>query len=272
MKVQRTEVWFSPCYEQVLELHMPNLASHSFAKMLPLDIYAKQQFIYGEQEEGWQAVDQLLTSLQERIDEVCSEDDSLLRYSREVPDAFRFPLDARRKYDVDQFFALALAGVPHNVLEIGSDEQLVAWTQLLNETELDTAAEALASLWGLINVLLENGSKALPPQCWSMKERPEFCYRAGEKRKPSINFKANNLEVIVAFASEARNAQKHLKFLQRTECTDDEDLTRQYVRVFYDDPPTGSVRCLPKLTTDNTQGSAVHKEGDITNGGMEPDC
>ena len=272
MKVQRTEVWFSPCYEQVLELHMPNLASRSFAKMLPPDIYAKQQFIYGEQEEGWQAVDQLLTSLQERIDEVCSEDDSLLRYSREVPDAFRFPLDARRKYDVDQFFALALAGVPHNVLEIGSDEQLVAWTQLLNETELDTAAEALASLWGLINVLLENGSKAVHAQCWSMKERPEFCYRAGEKRKPSINFKANNLEVIVAFASEARNAQKHLKFLQRTECTDDEDLTRQYVRVFYDDPPTGSVRCLPKLTTDITQGSAVHKEGDITNGGMEPDC
>ena len=80
------------------------------------------------------------------------------------------------------------------------------------------------------------------------------------------------MEVIAAFASEARNAQKHLKFLQRTECTDDEDLTRQYVRVFYDDPPTGSVRCLPKLTTDITQGSAVHKEGDITNGGMEPDC
>ena len=138
-------------------------------KILPPDIHAKQQFIYCGQEKEWQAVNQLVKSLQERIDEACSKDDSLLRYSREVPDAFRFPLDARRKYDVDQFFALALAGVPHNVLEIGSDEQLMAWTQLLNETELNTAAEALTSLWGLISV-----PKALPPQCRSMKEHPEF--------------------------------------------------------------------------------------------------
>ena len=272
MKVQRTEVWFSPYYEQALELYMPNLASRSFAKMRPPDICAKQQFIYGGQEKGWEAVDQLVMSLQERIEAVCSEEEDLLRYSKEVPDEFRFPLDSRRKYDVDQFFALALAGVSHDVLEIGPDEQLVAWTQLLNETEVDTAAKALDDLWRLINILLETGAKTLPPQCRPMKEHPEFCYRAGEKGKPGINFKASGLEVIAAFALEARNAQKHLKFLQQSECNDDEDLARQYVRVFYDDLPTRTVRCLPKLTTDITQGSAVHKEGDITNGGMEPDC
>ena len=137
---------------------------------------------------------------------------------------------------------------------------------------MDTATKALADLWRLINILLETGAKTLPPQCRPMKEHPEFCYRAGEKGKPGINFKASGLEVIAAFALEARNAQKHLKFLQQSECNDDEDLARQYVRVFYDDLPTRTVRCLPKLTTDITQGSAVHKEGDITNGGMEPDC
>lgn len=272
MKQQRTEVWFSPYYEQVLELQMPNLESRSFAKVLPRDISAKQQFIYSEEENKWKAVDQLVKSLQERLEEVCSDEDDLLRYSNEIKGAFRFPLDTRQKYDADHFFALAIAGIPHNVLEINPDEQLVAWTQLLNEAALDTAAEALAGLWTLINILLETGTNTLPPQCRPMKEHAEFCCKAGKKGKPSVNFKAEGLEMIVAYAAEARKAQKHLKLLQQTECHDDEDLARQHIRVFYNDPPTGCVECLPKLVTDITQGRSVYVEGDITSGGMEPYC
>lgn len=271
MKQQRTEVWFSPYYEQALELHLPNLESRSFAKVLPPDISAKQQFIYSEKEKEWEAVDRLVKSLQERLEEVCPAGDDLLRYSIEIKGTFRFPLDTRRKYDADHFFALAIAGIPHNVLEINPDEQLVAWTQLLNEAALDTATEALADLWKLINILLETGTNTLPPQCRPMKAYAEFCYQTGEKRKPSVNFKAEGLEMIVAYAAEARKAQKHLKLLQQTECYDDEDLARQHVRVFYNDPPTGRVECLPKLATDITQGRSIYAEGDITNGGMESD-
>lgn len=272
MKQQRTEVWFSPYYEQVLEFQVPNLESRSYAKVLPPDISARQQFIYSHEEKEWKPVDQLAKSLQERLEEVCLAGDDLLRYSSGIKGTFRFPLDTQQKYDADQFFALAIAGISHDVLEINLDEQLVAWTQLLNEAALDTAAEALADLWKLINILLETGTNTLPPQCRPMKVHSEFCYQAGIKRRPSINFKAEGLEMIVAYAAEARKAQKHLKFLQQTECHDDEDLVRQHVRVFYSDPPTGCVRCLPKLTTDIAQGKSVYTEGDITNGGMESDC
>lgn len=271
MKQQRTEVWFSPYYEQALELHMPNLESRSFAKVLPPDISAKQQFIYSEEKKEWKAVGLLVKSLQERLEEVCPAGDDLLRYSSEIKGTFRFPLDTRQKYDADQFFALAIAGIPHDVLEISPDEQLVAWTQLLNEAALDTAAEALADLWKLINILLETGTNSLPSQCRPMKAHSEFCFQAGKKGKPSVNFKAEGLEMIVAYAAETRKAQKHLKLLQQAECHDDEDLTRQHVRVFYEDPPTGRVECLPRLTTDITRGKSIYTEGDITNGGMEPD-
>lgn len=271
MKQQRTEVWFSPYYEQTLEFYMPNLESRAFAKILPPDISAKQQFIYNEEENKWNAVDQLARSLQERLDEVCSDGDDLLRYSKGVNEAFRFPLDTRQTYDAEHFFALAIAGIPHNILEISPEEKLVAWTQLLNEPALDTAAEALTDLWKLINILLETGTNTLPPQCRPMKDYAEFCYQAGGKSRLNVNFKAENLEMIVAYAAEARKAQKHLKFLQQTECRDDEDLARQHIRVFYNDPPTGRVECLPKLATEITQGRSIYVEGDITNGGMEPD-
>ena len=185
---------------------------------------------------------------------------------------FCFPLsreDTPEKYNSDQFFVLALAGCQNNILEIDKDENLAAWTLLLDKSALEQATDALTQLLRLIHIL-ENTAE-LPPQCEPLKEKHKFCYQPAQNGKPSVNFQTEHIEALVGFAQEAMRAKQHMKFLKQTECHNDDDLVRQFIRVFYYDPITQGLNCEPKLTTDITRGESVVIEGDITDGGSESD-
>lgn len=153
-------------------------------------------------------------------------------------------------------------------MEIDNDEHLVAWTQLLEETDLERATDAMASLLRLSHILYSDALKQIA-QCGQLTNNPCFCYQPAQGGNPSINLQTDGAPLLVALAQEAMRARQHLKYLKKTECHDDNDLVRRFIRVLYRDPRTEELRCLPELTTDIACGESVVREGEITNGGKE---
>ena len=269
MRARRTEVWFSLYYEQALELHMPNLASRNYGITQLPNICVGIQFCYASDKDDWIEIKEPAKTLRQRINASCSPDSELFQYSESITDPYQFPLDTPEKYNSDQFFVLALAGCQNNILEIDKDENLAAWTHLLDKSALEQATDALAQLLRLIHIL-ENTAE-LPPQCEPLKEKHKFCYQPAQNGKPSVNFQTEHIEALVGFAQEAMRAKQYMKFLKQTECHNDDNLVRQFIRIFYYDPITQGLNCEPKLTTDITRGESVVIEGDITDGGSESD-
>ncbi len=138
---------------------------------------------------------------------------------------------------------------------------------LLDESEQETAAKALEQLLHLIRILRGE----LPPQCAPLKEPHSFCYQPAQDGRPSVNFHAETQAALVAYVQTSIDAQRYIKFLRKEECHDDEDLLRQFVRVFYYEPIENQLNCEPLLSTDITQGDGISTKGDITNGGNETD-
>lgn len=267
MRPQRTEVWFSLYYEEALELNIPMPSPTGYGKVQLPDIHAQTRFIYDRNTKGWTEWESVPQTLQQRIAAVCP-DGNTLRYSSEaIALPYRFPLDTFEKIDSDQFFALALAEFHNNILEIDEKENLIAWTLLLDESEQETAVDALNLLWKLIDAI----TGELPPQCAPLKGNHNFCYQPAQDGKPSINFQAEGKKALVAYAESPMRAQKHIKFLRKTECHDDEDLLRQFVRVLYYEPIGRKMACEPQLSADITQGGGILTKGDITNGGNKSD-
>lgn len=267
MRPQRTEVWFSLYYEEALEFNIPMLSPTGYGKVQLPDIHAQMRFIYDQSAKCWTEWEGVPETLQQRIAAAYPKGELLRDYSEAVESPYRFPLDTSEKFDSDQFFALALAEFHNNILEIDDKENLIAWTLLLDEFEHETAVEALNLLWKLINAI----TGELPPQCAPLKGNHSFCYRPAQNGKPSINFQAEGQNALVAYAESAMKAQKHVKFLRKSECHDDEDLLRQFVRVLYYEPMAQKLACEPQLSTDITQGGGISMKGDITNGGNESD-
>lgn len=267
MRPQRTEVWFSLYYEDALELNIPMPSPAGYGKVQLPDIHGQTRFVYDRKAKDWMELENTPETLQQRIAAACPENDRLRIYSEAVEAPYRFPLDTFEKIDSDQFFALALAEFHNNVLEIDEKENLIAWTLLLDESEQETAFEGLNLLLKLINAI----TGKLPPQCASLKGDHSFCYQPAQHGKPSTNFQAEGKNALVAYAESAMKAQKHIKFLRKAECQDDEDLLRQFVHVLYYEPIEGKMACEPQLSTDITQGGSISMKGDITNGGNESD-
>ena len=267
MRPQRAEVWFSLYNEEALEINIPMLSPAGYGKVQLPDIHTQTRFIYDRSTKGWTEWKGVPETLQQRITAAYPKGELLRDYSETVESPYRFPLDTSEKFDSDQFFALALAEFHNNILEIDDKENLIAWTLLLDKSEQETAVEALNLLWKLINAI----TGELPPQCAPLKGTHNFCYQPAQNGKPSINFQTEGQNALVAYAESAMKAQKHIKFLRKTECHDDEDLVRQFVRVLYYEPITQKLACEPQLSTDITQGDGVSMKGDITDGGNESD-
>lgn len=267
MPAQRTEVWFSLNHEEAMGVNMPMLSPAGYGKVQLPDIHAHVRLRYDQNTEKWVEWEDTPETLQQRIEAVCQESEMLRRYSESVRDPYRFALDTPEKFDSDQFFALALAGFHNNVLEIDEKENLAAWTLLLDETEQNAAAEALDQLLRLIGVF----ARKLPPQCATLEGNHSFCYQPAHDGKPSVNFQTEERTALVAYAQSEIKAQSHVKFLRKTECHDDEDLLRQFVRVFYYEPMGQKLVYAPQLSPDITQGEGISVKGEITDGGNESD-
>ena len=267
MPAQRTEVWFSLNQEEALELKIPNLSSDSYAKIQISDVFAQTRFIYNKDAKTWDEQEAVSKTLQQRIDAVCSEGDCLSEYSRHIQEPYRFPLDTPDKFDSDQFLALALAETQEYILEVDAQENLSAWSFLLDEPEKMAGAKSLGRLLDLIEIL-ENH---LPSHCASLREERSFCYQPGQGIKPSVNIHAKDGEALVAITETPMDAQSYVKSLKSSECHDDEDLLRQFVRIFYHDPIRQKWACEPQVSTEITEGDAILMKGDITYGGKESD-
>lgn len=267
MPTQQTEVWFSLYSEEAMHLIIPMLAYQGYEKVHTANIFAKERFHYDPGAKAWAAHTMPTKTLQQRIDELCSEEELLHRYSKHVAEPYRFPLDSSEKLSVDKFFALTLAEFHNNILEMDDRENLVSWTLLLDESEWTAATNALDRLLRLAGVF----RKDLPPHCAPLREEPEFCYQPAQNCKPSINFQSKEQSALVAYALSAVDAQRHVKFLMKSECYNDEDLARQFVRVFFYDPTDEKLTCEPKLSVSIINGNSIKMKGDITNGGDESD-
>lgn len=267
MPAQRTEVWFSLNHEEALGVNIPMLSPAGYGKVQIPDIYAHVRLCYDRGVKSWVEREDIPETLQQRIRTVCPEGEILRRYSEAVQEPYRFALDTPEKFDSDQFFALALAEFHNNVLEIDEKENLTAWTLLLDEAEQSTAAEALDQLLRLVHVF----AGKLPPQCAPLEGNHSFCYQRAQDGKPSVNFQTEKRTALVAYAQSEIKAQRHVKFLRETECHDDEDLLRQFVRVFYYEPIEQKLTYAPQLSPDITQGEGVSVKGEITDGGNESD-
>jgi len=267
MKSKMTEVWFSLYQEEAVELRIPNLSFNGYGKLGIPDIHAQTRFCYRQDAKGWTEQGVEPETLQQRIDRLSPGNVFLHQYSQNIKEPYRFALDTPQKIDSDQFFALALASFYNNILEIDENENLNAWTLLLDESEQETAAKALDQLLRLIWILRGE----LPPQCAPLKEPHSFCYQPAQADRPSVNFQAETQAALVAYAQMPIDAQRYIKFLKKTECHDDEDLLRQFVRVFYYEPMGNKLNCEPLLSIDITQGDGISTKGDITNGGSESD-
>ena len=184
------------------------------------------------------------------LDRMSQEHLYLHQNSRAIDNPYRFPLDTTERWEADRFFALALEASPNNILEIDEKENLSAWTLLLNEGEQETAGILLEQLLSLIDIL----QGELPPQCAPLKAPHSFCYQSAQPGRPSINLQTKEQGALVAYAQTTPQAQQHIKFLRETECCGDEDLLRQFVRVFYYEPRGHKLACVPMLSTEITQG------------------
>ena len=267
MRSQRTEVWFSLNQEEVLELIVPNLSSGSYAKVQVAEVFAQARFVYNKDAKTWEEQEAVSETLQQKIDAVCPEGDYLSEFSRHIQEPYRFPLDTPDKFDSDRFLALALAKTQEYILEVDAQENLSAWTFLLDEPERMAGAKSLGRLLDLIEVL-ENH---LPPHCAPLREGRSFCYQPGQRSKPSVNLQAKDGEALVAITESPMEAQSYVKRLRTEECHDDEDLLRQFVRIFSHDPIRQRWTCEPQVSTEITDGNGVLMKGDITCGGKESD-
>lgn len=70
----------------------------------------------------------------------------------------------------------------------------------------------------------------------------------------------------VAYATDIAKARKHAESLKANECSSNEDLYREFVRVFYYDAISGELRCIPRVSVDITRGAGIIDEGDIADG------
>lgn len=267
MKPKRTEVWFSLSQEEVLELRIPNLDFNGYGKLSVPDIHAQARLCYDQGTRSWMEQATKSETLQQRINQLSQEHLYLRQNSCAIDNPYRFPLDTTERWDADRFFALALEASPNNILEIDEKENLIAWTLLLNEGEQETAGILLEQLLSLINIL----QGEFLPQCAPLKAPHSFCYQPAQPGKPSINLQTKEQGALVAYAQTTLQAQKHVKFLRETECYRDEDLLRQFVRVFYYEPRGHKLACVPMLSTEITQGRGTIMKGDITDGGSESD-
>jgi len=229
MKPKRTEVWFSLSHEEALELRIPNLDFNGYGKLSVPDIHAQAHLCYDQGTRNWVEQAAKSETLQQRIDRMSQEHLYLHQNSRAIDNPYRFPLDTTERWEADRFFALALEASPNNILEIDEKENLSAWTLLLNEGEQETAGILLEQLLSLIDIL----QGELPPQCAPLKAPHSFCYQSAQPGRPSINLQTKEQGALVAYAQTTPQAQQHIKFLRETECCGDEDLLRQFVRVFY---------------------------------------
>lgn len=264
MKSERTEVWFSPYHEHALHVMMPNLASNDYGKTQLQDIRVKAQLLYCPSASKWEPALIPETTLQQRIDNLSPQDPELSTLSHGIKDCYRFPMETAGRRKVDLFFSLTLACFHRNMLEIDRDEKLAAWTLLMDEDSTENAITALSDLWRLINILADR--TALPPECVRLKEDHIFCYQQADGRIPSTNIRTEQHKMTVAYATDIVKARKHAEFLKASECSGNEDLYREFVRVFYFDAMSGELRCLPQFSADITRGSGIIDEGDIADG------
>lgn len=268
MKPKRTEVWFSLSQEETLELRLPNLDFNGYGKVSVPHIQAVARLCYDPSVRNWVEQKAELETLQQRIDRLSQEDSYLRQYSHDMDKPYRFPLDTAERWDADRFFALALEASPNNILEIDENENLSAWTLLLDEREQETASNLLDQLLRLIDIL----QGELPPQCDPLKAPHSFCFQSAQPGRPSINLQTEGHSVLVAYAQTTPQAQRYVKFLRETECCGDEDLLRQFVRVFYYETKGHKLACAPVLSTEISQGRGTMMKGDITDGGSESDA
>ena len=264
MKSERTEVWFSPYHEHALHVMMPNLTSNGYGKIQLPDIRAMEQLLYCPSKSAWEPVSMPKSTLQQRIDNISPPNKELSEFSSKIEAPYRFPLDADVSRDADRFFSLALARFHKSALEIDRDENLAAWTLLIDKSDTDTALKALSDFWHLINILIDR--EALPSHCVQLREDHEFCYRPAHGRFPGTNIRTEHCEMTVAYATDAITARRHAEFLKDNECSKDEDLYREFVRVFYQDPLSDKLCCVPRVSADITRGSGIRDEGDIADG------
>lgn len=265
MKAKRAEVWFSLSREETLDLRVPNFDFDGFGKLSIPNIHAQARLCYDPGIQGWVEREAEPETLQQRIDRLSQDDSLLYRYSQDVDEPYRFPLDTPERLDSERFFALALAAFPNNILEVDENENLSAWTLLLDQLEREKADEALDQLLRLISILQGN----LPPQCISLRTPHNFCYQSAQPGRPSTNLRSEEQSALVAFTQSEPQARKYIKFLREIECNGDEDLLRQFVRVFYYEPKNNKLVCAPVLSTEITKGCSILRRGDITDGGNE---
>ena len=230
-------------------------------------IHAQVRRCYDEGTLSWVEQVPNLETLQQRIDRMSQECPYLQENSRDVDEPYRFPLDTTDRWAADRFFALALGAFPNNIWEIDEKENLSAWTLLLDEQEQENASIHLEQLLYLISIL----QGELPPHCAPLKAPHSFCYRPAQPGKPSINLQIEEQGALVAYAQTPRQAQQYVKFLRETECNGDEDLLRQFIRVFYFEAKGHKLACVPMLSTEITQGRSTIMKGDITDGGSRSD-
>lgn len=229
MRPKRTEVWFSLSLEEALELRIPNLDFGGYGKLGVTDIHAQARLCYDPDGQKWVEQEAKAETLQQRIDRTSNEVLYLRKNSHAVDAPYRFPLDTAERWNADRFFALALEASPNNILEIDEKENLSAWTLLLDEGEQETADVLLEQLLSLIDIF----QGELPSQCAPLKAPHSFCYQPAQPGRPSVNLQTEEQSVLVAYAQTTPQAQRYVKFLRETECCGDEDLLRQFVRVFY---------------------------------------
>lgn len=268
MKPKRTEVWFSQSQEEALELIVPNFDQDGYGKTSVSDVHAQVRCCYDQDTQSWVEQAPSTKTLQQRIDRIAKKNPALYQSSCDVEDAYRFPLDTEERWDADRFFALALEAFPNNILEIDETENLSAWTLLLDEEDRKSAATQFDHFLYLIDIL----QGELPAQCAPLKAPHSFCYQTNKSGRPSINLRAAEQEALVAYAQTPHEARQYAKFLRDTECNGDEDLLRQFIRVFYFETKGRRLACEPVLSAEITQGRGTIVKGDITDGGIESDA
>lgn len=264
MKSERTEVWFSPYHEHALHVMMPNLVSNDYGKTQLQDIRAVAQLVYFTSTGEWAPALIPESTLKQRIESLSPPDPELSNLSRGIKDCYRFPMETTCRREADRFFSLALACFHRNMLEIDRDEKLAAWTMLMDKDSVENAITALSDFWHLINILADR--EALPPECVQLKEDHEFCYQQADGRTPSTNIRTGRHKMTVAYATDIAKAKKHAESLKANECSSNEDLYREFVRVFYYDAISGELRCIPRVSVDITRGAGIIDEGDIADG------
>lgn len=263
MRRKLVAVWFADSNEVVQEFRVRKPCSNAYAVTMPkAEVAAVGHYDVHDFSEAEDFC--LLRGIPSLSKAYCE----LVQKYKDV-EKYNFPLLHHKKYEVDQFFALASLRRPDSAYEIDEQENLSGWSLLLDEEERCRAQKGLRSWNDLIYQIEQTG---FPKHLAEFRDDYKFCWMQEDEKRPcgNVTQEKGNGRLIMGVADDVNQAEWFVKQLCAEMLKDyiglDSERAAYMVCVYGKDLLSHEYETFPKIDTSISSGEAGKFHGNITNG------